>query len=111
MGTLTYAGIDYRIDDRVLAHLKVAIAAKLRVGDAFLLNWQIPPEEGSGRISLWISPSIPMAFRFSGSKPPEMNRHWLDALARSSHGIRGMVLMDERQAVDYVARAGSPSAP
>ncbi|GAA4169723.1 hypothetical protein GCM10022287_06540 [Gryllotalpicola koreensis] len=108
---MTYAGIDYRIDDRVLAHLKIAIAAKLRVGEAFLLNWQIPTEEGSGRISLWIAPSIPMAFRFSGSKPPEMNRRWLDALARSSHGIRGMVVMDEAQAVDYVARAGSPSAP
>jgi hypothetical protein len=40
-----------------------------------------------------------------------MNRRWLDALARSSHGIRGMVVMDEAQAVDYVARAGSPSAP
>ncbi|AYG03576.1 hypothetical protein D7I44_08550 [Gryllotalpicola protaetiae] len=111
MGTLTYAGFDYRIEDRLLAHLKIAIAAKLRVGEAFLLNWQIPVDEGSGRVSLWISPDIPLSFRFSGSKPPEMNRRWLDALARSAHGIRGMVVMNEDQAAEYVAKAGSPAAP
>ncbi|GAA4157104.1 hypothetical protein GCM10022286_08300 [Gryllotalpicola daejeonensis] len=111
MGTLTYAGADYRFDDRVLAHLKIAITAKLRIGESFLLNWQVPVEDGSGRISLWISPQIPMAFRFSGSKPPELNKYWIDALARSAHGIRGMVVMDEDQAREYVTRAGSPSAP
>lgn len=111
MGTLTYAGVDFRIDDRVLAHLKIAITAKLRVGESFLLNWQIPAEEGSGRISLWISPQIPMSYRFSGSKPPELNKFWIDALSRSAHGIRGMVVMDENEAREYVTRAGSPSAP
>jgi hypothetical protein len=111
MGTLTYAGIDYKIEDRVLAHLKIAIVAKLRVGEGFLLNWQIPPEEGSGRISLWIAPQIPLSFRFSGSKVPEMNRHWIDALARSSHGVRGMLVMDEGQAIEYRAKAGPPAAP
>jgi len=111
MGTLTYAGAEYRIDDRVLAHLKIAITVKLRVGEAFLLNWQVPAEEGSGRISLWIAPSIPISYRFNGSKVPDLNRQWLDALARSSHGIRGMIVMDEAQAIEYVARAGSPAAP
>lgn len=111
MGTLTYAGTSYRIDDRVLAHLKIAITAKLRVGEAFLLNWQIPVDEGSGRVSLWIAPGIPLAYRFSGSKTPELNRHWLDALARSSHGIRGMLVMDEDEALEYRQRAGTPAAP
>lgn len=111
MGTLSYAGIDYRIEDRVLAHLKIAITAKLRMGEAFLLNWQVPVEEGSGRISLWISPFVPVSYRFSGSKVPELNRHWLDALTRSSHGIRGMLVMDEGEAIEYVARAGAPAAP
>jgi hypothetical protein len=111
MGTLTYAGIDYKIEDRVLAHLKIAITAKLRVGEAFLLNWQIPAEDGSGRISLWVSPQIPLSYRFNGSKVPELNKYWIDALARSSHGFRGMVVMDEEQAREYIARAGSPAAP
>jgi hypothetical protein len=111
MGTLTYAGVDYTIDDRVLAHLKIAITAKLRVGEAFLLNWAIPATEGSGRISLWISPQISLTYRFAGSKPPELNRRWIDALTRSSHGIRGMVMMDEGEAIEYVAKAGSPAAP
>jgi hypothetical protein len=111
VGTLTYAGVDYRIDDRVLAHAKIAITAKLRVGEAFLVNWQVPVEEGSGRVSLWIAPGTPLSYRFSGSKVPDLNRRWLDALARSSHGIRGMILMDEAEAVAYADKAGSPAAP
>jgi hypothetical protein len=52
-----------------------------------------------------------MAFRFNGSKVPDLNRHWLDALSRSAHGIRGMVAMDEAQAAEYLKRAGAPAAP
>lgn len=111
MGTLTYAGVDYAMDERVLAHLKIAITAKLRLGEGFLLNWQIPSTQGSGRVSLWISPQIPIVYRFSGSRVPELNKNWIDALTRSSHGIRGMLVMDEAQAVEYVAKAGSPAAP
>lgn len=111
MGTLTYAGAEYTIDERVLAHLKIAITAKLRLGEGFLLSWQIPTAQGSGRVSLWISPQIPIIYRFSGSRVPELNKNWIDALTRSAHGIRGMVVMDEAQAVEYVARAGSPTAP
>lgn len=111
MGTFTYAGADHDIDDRVLAHLKIAITAKIRAGEAFLLNWQLPPERGSGRMSVWISPAVPISYRFNGSKVPELNRQWLDALTRSSHGIRGMVVMDEAQAAQYVLKAGSPAAP
>ncbi|MFC4242666.1 hypothetical protein ACFOYW_04710 [Gryllotalpicola reticulitermitis] len=111
MGTLTYAGTDYQLDDRLLAHLKIAIVAKLRVGECFLINWQIPAGDGAGRVSLWISPGIPLSFRFGGSKVPELNRSWLDALTRSSHGIRGMVVMNEAEAAEYISRAGSPAAP
>jgi len=111
VGVLTYAGVDYEFDDRLLAHLKIAIVTKLRVKEGFLLNWQIPPERGSGRASIWISAEIPLQFRFGGSKPPELNRVWLDALARSSHGIRGMVAMSEAEATDYANTAGRSTAP
>ncbi|WP_022881218.1 DUF7882 family protein [Gryllotalpicola ginsengisoli] len=111
MGYLVYGpGNEYEIDDRVLAHLKIAIVAKLRLQESFLVNWTVTPEHGSGRISLWMSPGIPLQFRFSGSKPPELNRVWLDAMARSSHGIRGMVVMSEEEAQAYLDAAGAPSA-
>ena len=110
MGYLIYGnGAEYELDDRVLAHLKVAIAAKLRIQESFLINWSIPASEGSGRVSLWISPSIPLQFRFSGGKAPELNRIWIDALARSSQGVRGMMVMAESEAERYAKLAG-PSA-
>jgi len=101
----------YEFDERTLAHLKIAIAAKLRVHESFLLNWAVPVQEGSGRISLWISPEVALTFRFHGSTPPQLNRVWLDALARSAHGIRGMTVMPERDAEDYLKAAGRPAAP
>lgn len=103
MGYLIYgAGAEYEIDDRVLAHLKIAIVAKLRLQESFLLNWTHPAAEGGGRVSVWLSPAIPLQFRFSGSKPPELNREWLQALAHSSHGSRGMVLMNEDEVGPYL---------
>jgi hypothetical protein len=56
-------------------------------------------------VSLWVSPAIPLQFRFSGSRPPELNRVWLEALALSSHGTRGMVVMPESDAEGFVASA------
>jgi hypothetical protein len=111
VGYLIYgAGAEYEIDDRVLAHLKIAIVAKLRLQESFLVNWTVPASLGSGRVSLWVSPGVPLQFRFSGGKPPELNRVWIDALSRSSHGVRGMVVMGEDEAAAYLKAAGSPSA-
>lgn len=103
MGYLIYgAGAEYEIDDRVLAHLKIAVVAKLRLQESFLLNWSLSPSDGSGRVSLWLSPSVPLQFRFSGSKPPELNRLWLQALAHSAHSSRGMILLAEAEAEAYL---------
>jgi hypothetical protein len=112
MGTLVYGDAGrYEIDDRTLAHAKIAITTKLRRQESFLLNWTIPPEQGSGRISLWLSPSIALQFVFSAPKPPELNRQWLEALERSSHGVRGMVLLREGEVKEYLDAAGAAVAP
>jgi len=103
MGYLIYgSGAEYEIDDRTLSHIKIAVVAKLRLQESFLINWVVPPEAGSGRVSIWLSPPIPLQFRFSGSKPPELNRTWLEALALSSHGARGMLVMPENEAEAYL---------
>jgi hypothetical protein len=110
VGYLVYgSSAEHEVEDRALAHLKIAIVAKLRVQESFLINLTIPAERGSGRVSLWISPGIPLEFRFSGSKPPELNRVWIDAMSRSSHGVRGMVLMGEHEAAEYLKAAGGVS--
>ncbi|WP_243064551.1 hypothetical protein [Humibacter sp. RRB41] len=103
MGYLIYgSGAEYEIEDRTLAHLKIAVVAKLRLQESFLINWTVPAEDGSGRVSLWLSPAVPLQFRFAGSRPPELNRVWLEALAQSSHGTRGMIVMPESDAEAFI---------
>lgn len=101
----------YEFDERTLAHLKIAITVKLRQRESFLLNWVVPSGAGSGRRSLWVSPDVPLTFRFRDPTPPPLNRVWLDALTRSAQGIRGMTVMAEDEAEAYVRAAGGPSAP
>lgn len=103
MGYLIYgSGAEYEIEDRTLAHLKIAVVAKLRLQESFLINWTVPAEDGSGRVSLWLSPAVPLQFRFAGSRPPELNRVWREALAQSSHGTRGMIVMPESDAEAFI---------
>jgi hypothetical protein len=99
MGRLIYGGSqEYEFDDRTLSHVKIAIVTKLRRHESFLLNWQIPPEQGGGRMSLWISREVPMAFVFSGSRPPKLNDRWMEALLHTSQRTGGMFVMREEEA-------------
>lgn len=99
MGYLIYGnGTEYEIDDRALAHVKVVVGSKLRRQESFFLSWTNEPEAGSGRVSLWISPNIPLQFRFFGSRAAQLNRVWLDVLADLSHTARGLVLVSESEA-------------
>ncbi|HEY8282560.1 MAG TPA: hypothetical protein VIG28_08760 [Leifsonia sp.] len=99
MGRLIYGqGQEYEFDDRTLSHVKIALVTKLRRHESFLLNWEIPAEQGGGRMSLWISREIPMAFVFSGSRPPKLNERWMEALLQSSQRTGGMVVMAEEEA-------------
>ena len=58
----------------------------------------LPEEHGGGRVSLWISREIPMAFVFSGSRPPKLNERWMEALLQSSQRTGGMVVVSEEEA-------------
>lgn len=99
MGYLTYAGSsEYEFEDRSLAHLKVAVGMKLRRQESFFLSWSNSVERGSGRLSLWVSPSIPLAFRFSGSRSPDINPVWLEVLSELSHTPRGLIMISENEA-------------
>jgi hypothetical protein len=104
MGTLIYgSNQQYRFDDRVLSHLKIAITTKLRMHEGFLVSWEIPAEEGSGRMSLWVSPGIPVQYLFEQTRPPALNRVWLDAMISSATSSRGMLVMPESEAAAYLA--------
>ncbi len=104
MGHLIYAAtMEYAVEDRALAHLKAAVGMKLRLQECFFVSWSFTPEQGSGRVSLWCAPSIPLVFRFSGSRPVELNPVWIEVLTELSNTPRGMQLLTEKEAERYHA--------
>lgn len=95
VGSLFYDGDEFEFDDRTLAHLQIVVSTKLRRGENFFLAWAQPMERGSGRHSIWIDNGVPMRFFFSGSRPPSINRDWVEALMLSASRTTGLLLDDE----------------
>lgn len=97
MGKLRYRTPEssFEFDDRVLAHLRVVIIAKLRRGERFIFTWANTPESGGGHTSIRLHPTIPMQFKFYGSRDPHLNRNWLDALARLTNAPAGLQVLPE----------------
>ncbi|WP_066039407.1 DUF7882 family protein [Herbiconiux solani] len=86
MGLLLYANDDQGVefDDRTLAHLKLVIIGKLRRQESFALSWARSQASGSGRETIWLSPSIPLRFWIDNAEAGPLNRAWLDLLAQSA---------------------------
>lgn len=96
MGKFTYAnGTRVEFEDRALAHLQVVIANKLRRGESFLFTWRDDASVGDGRSSVWVSPNLPLTFKFYGSRAPALNRSWVEALAHSANSMAGLHLVSE----------------
>lgn len=97
MGTLLYgtSGTEIAFDDRALAHLQIVITAKLRRREGFIFSWTSAPGAGSGRSAIWLDPSSTLFFRYFGSRPPIINREWIEVLAASSNNPGGLVFTVE----------------
>jgi hypothetical protein len=94
MGTMTYAGAVVEFDDRVLTHLQIVVMQKFRRGESFPMSWIDDVRIGDGRSAMWLTPAVPVFFRFDGSRVPPVDQEWLDRLARSADGPRGLIVMD-----------------
>ncbi len=97
MGNFVYGtpSMSIEFDDRVLAHLKVVILAKVRRGESFTFSWEYSAAVGSGHSSVWIHPTIPLQFDFFGSKEPRLNRAWVEELVRLSNTPAGLRVTPE----------------
>jgi hypothetical protein len=73
------------MDDRLLAHLRVVMVSKMRNHEAFTVSWSMDVSQGGGRETLWVHPSIPLRFRFFGSRPPAINRAWIDLMLTAAN--------------------------
>jgi hypothetical protein len=95
MGTLYYgdSGTPIGIEDRALAHLKVAIVTKLRRGESFTLSWQHSHDQTPGRSTVWLHPTIPLRFVFDAPETPELSRERVEELMRSANTTGGIQLV------------------
>ena len=92
MGDLYYGMNAARVEipDRLLAHLKVVIATKLRRGESFTLSWQHAPGEPGGRSTIWLEPSIPLRFVFDSDDPEMLNPEVIRDLAAAANSSGGL---------------------
>lgn len=97
MGTLYYGASTStdEFDDRVLAHLQLAIVAKLRRGEPFVFSWDVEREKGSGSNAIWISPTIPLRFTYQAGRRGPINRSWVEALLKAANSVAGLRIVDE----------------
>lgn len=107
MGTLHYGtSVDpIIIEDRLLAHLKVVIATKLRRNESFTVSWRHPEDQPAGRSTIWLHPSIPLRFVFEDPEPAVLDREWIEQLAHSANSSGGILLI-----ADYFEHDSSEAA-
>lgn len=98
MGQFIYGrtSTSVEVDDRVLAHVRVVVTAKLRRSEPFF--FELDGGIGNGRRSFWIHPSVAVQFHFYGSRPPSINAEWVQALMATANGPGGLVLVPEPHA-------------
>ncbi len=109
MGTLFYgsARTPIRVDDRILAHLKVLTTSKLRRNEGFLLSWTDSAEAGHGRSSVWIQPYSDLHYKFDGNRPPAIDQALLQEMALESMQARGVELAEATLAHSPRAKASN----
>ncbi|MFF7681944.1 hypothetical protein ACFZA2_04210 [Microbacterium sp. NPDC007973] len=98
------------IDDRMLAHVKVVVATKLRRGESFTLSWVHGPDQPVGRSTIWLQPSIPLRFVFDSEQPEALDQNLLKRLANDANSSRGLSL-DVALAEPATASASARPAP
>jgi hypothetical protein len=108
LGLLFYGSSEspIRVPDRVLAHVKVVIATKLRRGESFTMSWRHPSGEHAGRSTIWIQPSIPLRFVFGSTEPEMLDPALLQAYAPSAHSSSGLTVDLEEHGAAATAPAG-----
>jgi hypothetical protein len=94
MGNLFYGNAVHPIEmpDRLLAHLQVLAATKLRRSESFTLSWLHPDGEPEGRTTIWLQPSIPLKFVFSSADKVAIDPAVLRELADQAASSSGVVV-------------------
>ncbi|MFS0712546.1 hypothetical protein ABC195_01595 [Microbacterium sp. 2P01SA-2] len=94
MGQLFYGNTSESIEipDRLLAHLKVLTATKLRRSESFTLTWRHGADIAAGRQTIWLQPAIPLRFVFAGAETEKLDSALLTEMARAATSSTGLVV-------------------
>lgn len=102
MGTLSYdSSFTADFDDRLLAHLQIVIGAKLRRNESFYFSWKDDARVGDGRTTIWLHASIPLVYKYFGSRMPSINRAWIEELTISANTPGGLQIVREPDAPSH----------
>jgi len=112
MGHLYYGSSEspIRMPDRILAHVKVVVATKLRRGESFTLSWRHPHDEETGRSTIWIQPSIALRFVFSTVEPEKIDGALLQRYAAAANSSSGLIVDIEEASPDATAAPASTAS-
>ena len=96
MGKFIYQGVlKVDFDDRELAHLQLVISTKLARGESFHFTWKDDSSIGDGRTIVWIHARSSLVYKYYGSRRPQLNMAWVDALAYTANTPSGLYLVPE----------------
>jgi hypothetical protein len=96
MGRFIYdSNVKIDFEDRLLAHLQVVIGAKLRRGEGFHFAWKDDASAGGGRTIVWVHPGVSIVYKFSGSRRPQINRAWAEAMMFAANSPTGLHVIPE----------------
>ena len=96
MGSLEYNSSrpPIQVDDATLAYLKLLIGTKLRRNESFMMTWLPQQEDATGRLTIWMHPSIPLIFSFDHAAMPPIDSKRLEHLMEHLNA-RGELVLDQ----------------
>jgi len=92
MGSMAHGNIAVDFEDRLLSHLQIVIVQRFRRNESLLMSWLDAVSVGDGRSSLWLTPAMPVYFKFAGSRVPVIDEQWLQRLMESARSSTGLVV-------------------
>ena len=92
MGTMVHGNISVDFDDRLLTHLQIVVMQRFRRNEPLIVSWLDALSVGDGRSSIWMTPALPVYFKFAGSRVPTVDREWLRTLSESAASSTGLIL-------------------
>lgn len=92
MGTIVHGNMSVDFEDRLLTHLQIVIMQRFRRNEPLIISWLDSVTVGDGRSSMWMTPMLPVYFKFAGSRVPTIDHDWLRTLSESAASSTGLIL-------------------